>query len=175
MSIPVLAPEQSTSCPNCRADVSVYVFNALFSPVKPGLAAETVLADTESSCFYHPEKKAAAICEACGRFMCALCDIDFAGRHLCPNCLEAGEKKEKIDTLKREEIRHDSIALAIAVLPILMIFPTIVTAPFAIYYVFKHWREPQTVPYSRWQYYVALGAACLQIVGWIGVAFTTLA
>src|SRR6516164_8202709 len=123
-------------CPACSRLLRVDVFPALFREEKT-VAAERVMAEGEASCFYHPEKKAAVVCDACGRFLCALCDVDFNGQHLCPACLEAGGQKGKIAKLQNARTRHDRIALALAVLPV-AIFPliyfTIVTAPAALFY-----------------------------------------
>ncbi len=173
LSVPADSAQLSVACPSCEAESSVNIFEALFRAIQPGGAGEAVLTETESNCFYHSDKKASAICDACGRFLCALCDIDFAGRHLCPTCLETGEKKEKLDTLKRECTRHDVIALTLAVVPMfLFMFPTMFTAPVTVYYVVRYWKEPRIVPYNRWRFLVALIIAVLQILFWVEVALS---
>src|SRR5215469_11439342 len=77
-----------TLCPGCRSPLQVEIFPALFRASTPGRSGEAVMEATESSCFYHPAKKAVIPCEACGRFLCGLCDCEFNGSHLCPSCLE---------------------------------------------------------------------------------------
>lgn len=104
--------------------------------------------DGEAGCFYHSTKKAAQVCDECGRFLCLLCDVDFNGRHLCPNCLETGQKKGRISKLEKRRVRHDKIALRLVGLPVLvfpLIYFTLFTAPFVLIYGFLKWRSPGSV------------------------------
>src|SRR5512134_236354 len=87
-------------CPRCGTPLQIEVFPALFRQLAPGSNAETVMVEGESTCFYHPNKKAVLPCEACGRFVCALCDCELHGQHYCPACLEVGRKKRKIKSLE---------------------------------------------------------------------------
>ena len=80
-------------CPRCRAGVEFEVFPALFAGPRLGRAGEALVDASEASCFFHAEKRAAVACESCGRFLCALCDLEMEGRHICPTCLAAGRKK----------------------------------------------------------------------------------
>src|SRR2546427_10237207 len=123
-----------TPCPACGARLHIEVFPALFRRFTPGRTGEAILEDTEASCFYHPQKKAVVPCEGCGRFLCALCDCELQGQHFCPACLETGRKKRKIKSLENERTLYDSIALSLAVLPVLItffIYFTFITAPAA--------------------------------------------
>src|SRR5215472_15595335 len=86
-------------CPTCRTPVQVEVFPAFFRKTDAGPGAEAVMVEGESSCFYHPQKKAVTPCAACGRFLCALCDCELNGQHFCPACLETGRTKGKIKSL----------------------------------------------------------------------------
>src|SRR5882672_11172949 len=78
-------------CPACSIPIQVEVFPAFFKPVEPGSAGETILVEGEASCFYHPKKRASVPCGSCGRFLCALCDVELKGGHICPTCLETGQ------------------------------------------------------------------------------------
>jgi len=155
-------------CPSCEVQLRVDVFPALFREEKT-VAAERVMAEGEASCFYHPEKKAAVVCEACGRFVCALCDVDFNGRHLCPSCLESGGKKGKISRLQNTRTRHDRIAIALAVLPMLIFYFTIITAPAALFYAIWHWKSPTSIVpnWRRLNLVIAMVMASLEIAGWV--------
>jgi hypothetical protein len=135
-------------CPSCATKLRVAVFPALFREEKI-TPAERLLVEGEASCFYHPEKKAAVVCEACGRFLCALCDVDFNGQHICPACLEAGRKKGKIAKLQNARTRHDRIAIALALLPLLLFYFTIFTAPAALFYALWHWKSPGSIVPNR--------------------------
>ena len=81
-----------TACPSCGSLLRVDAFPALFSGPAEGDSGETLFVDDEASCFYHPQKKAVVSCAQCGRFLCALCDVEFSGEHLCANCLGGGRK-----------------------------------------------------------------------------------
>ncbi len=162
-------------CPSCAAELRVEVFPALFRQ-ETTVAAERILTEGEASCFYHPEKKAAVVCDACGRFLCALCDVDFNGQHLCPSCLEAGRQKGKIAKLQNERTRHDRIALALALFPVIFFYLTIFSAPATLYYAIRHWKSPGSiVPHRRrLNLSIAIFFACVQIAGWV-IFFTILA
>src|SRR5215472_10432910 len=80
-----------TSCNGCSSRLEVEVFPALFRQGVPGQAAESLIVEGESSCFFHANKKAVLPCQSCGRFICALCDCELNGDHFCPACLETGK------------------------------------------------------------------------------------
>src|SRR5947209_7072732 len=105
--------EDLASCPACGSRLQIQVFPALFRRLAPGRSGEAVMEESEASCFYHPQKKAVLPCEGCGRFLCALCDCELNGRHLCPSCLEGGRKKKKIKSLENHRVLYDSAALAL--------------------------------------------------------------
>src|SRR5689334_22847096 len=83
---------QLAACPGCGVPVRIDLFPAFFRETASGQPAENVLIQGESSCFYHAQKKALTVCEICGRFLCALCDVELNGQHLCPVCLERGQE-----------------------------------------------------------------------------------
>jgi hypothetical protein len=156
------------ACPSCAVGLRVEVFPALFreDPIAP---AQRIMAKGEAGCFYHPEKQAVVVCDACGRFLCALCDVDFDGRHLCPACLEAGRQKGKIAKLQNARTRHDHIAIALAVLPILIFYFTIFTAPAALFYSVWHWKSPGSIvpTHRRLNLIIAIVIASLELSGWV--------
>ena len=155
-------------CPSCLARVRVEAFPALLSGPRVGSAGETLLIEGESSCFYHPAKRAAAACESCGRFLCALCDVDLNGRHLCPGCVESGQRKGKLKQLENRRTLYDSLALKLALLPLLIFYLTIFTAPATLYVVIRHWRSPGSiVRRGRWRMVLAGLIALLELGGWV--------
>ena len=154
-------------CPSCLTRVQVEAYPALLAPPAIGSAGETLLIEGESSCFYHPAKKAIAACESCGRFLCALCDLDLNGKHLCPACLETGKRKGKLKQLENRRTLYDSLALALALVPILTIYFTIITAPATIFVVIRYWKAPgSVVGRNKWRLVVAFIIALSQIVLW---------
>ena len=169
-------PEASvhSACPACETGIRIEVFPALFKKAARGKSPEAVLVDDESSCFYHPAKKAAVACEGCGRFLCALCDVDWGGKHLCAVCIESGVQKGRIGQSIKEIVYYDNIALAVAIVPLLIFYFTLVTAPIAIYIVIRYWNAPMSaMPRSKLRFVIAALAAVLQIAGW-GVFFISL-
>jgi len=155
-------------CATCNQPIRADVYPALFRKIPSGHTGDPLQAEKEAGCFYHPAKKATITCSACGRFLCALCDVEFNNRHLCPVCLEKGKTKRKIKNLENHRICYDKIALVIALLSMFLIWPTIITAPIVIFMVIRYWRAPGSIiPRGKIRFILAFGIACLQIVGWI--------
>jgi hypothetical protein len=158
-------------CVGCASPLQVEVFPAMFRRHTPGRDGEAVVLETEASCFYHPQKKAVLPCEGCGRFLCALCDCELHGQHFCPACLETGKKKGKIKRLENERVLYDDLALSLAVLPLLIFYFTLVTAPIALYIAIRYWNSPRSiVRHTHWRFVVAIIFATLEMAGWgIGI------
>ncbi|MEW5723557.1 MAG: hypothetical protein AB1896_10660 [Thermodesulfobacteriota bacterium] len=155
-------------CPSCRAPLQVQAFPALYRGPAAVDTRQTIMVDGEASCFYHPNKKAVVPCSSCGRFLCALCDVEFKGEHVCPACLEKGGRKHTIKDLDVVRNRYDHAALGLALAPLLFFYVTLLTAPIVIYLVLRHWNTPLSlVTGSKIRYVVALIAALLEVLGWI--------
>lgn len=158
----------SAICPGCRAPVTALVFPAL--NIRPQTATALPLSDGEASCFYHERKKALVACDQCGRFLCGLCQVDWVGENWCPNCIEARQ------SLVTRAVMYDSMALQLAVFPLLLWPFTIVTGPVALYIAVRHWRSPGSlVRRTRLRVYLAAGIASLEIAAWIWLFAFTLA
>ena len=156
------------ACPSCSSALQIEVFPALFRHLGTGSAAAPVVTEGEASCFYHPQKKAVLPCDGCGRFVCALCDCEHKGQHLCPACLEMGRTKGKIKSLENTRTRYDNIALALALFPILIFYFTLITAPLVWYLVIRYWNKPLGLTQtSRVRFVIAAALATLQIAGWV--------
>jgi len=154
-------------CPACGVPLQVEVFPALFRRVNPGQSGETIMIEGESSCFYHPQKKAVVPCQGCGRFLCALCDCELNGQHFCPACLETGKTKGKIKSLENQRTLYDSIAMSLAIFPLLIFYFTLITAPVALFIVIRYWNAPRSiVRRTKIRYIVAIILASTQIAGW---------
>ena len=160
------------SCPACESTIMLTVFPAHFESAGAGAAAETILEEGVSSCFYHEQKKAVVPCSACGRFLCALCDLDFNGRHLCPACLQSGRKKGDLPELENRRTIHDSAALTTALLPLLMWPITLATAPLAIFLAIRSFFRPSSlIPRTRIRAWFALAFGLLQVAGWVALFY----
>jgi hypothetical protein len=155
-------------CPACGVPLQAEVFPALFRTVGVGQSAERLMIEGESSCFYHPQKKAVLPCDGCGRFLCALCDCLLHGQHFCPACLEAGRTKGKIKSLENQRTLYDNTALTFALLQLPLII-TVVLPPVAggaaIFVAIRYWKAPQSIAQSAKIRFIS--AICL---GGIGIA-----
>lgn len=155
-------------CPSCGTRLQIEAFPALFRKINPGQSAEPVMIEGESSCFFHPQKKAVVPCAGCGRFLCALCDCQFGGEHFCPACLEAGKSKGKIKALDNQRTRYDTIALGLALAPILIFYFTLITAPMALFIAIRYWKAPRSlVRRNSIRFVLAIIVALCEIGGWV--------
>lgn len=169
-NLPDLSP-----CPACGVPLQVELFPALFRKINPGQSGEAILVEGESSCFYHPQKKAERPCDGCGRFLCALCDCELSGQHYCPGCLESGKTKGKIKSLDNQRTLYDSIALSLAIYPLLIFYFTLITAPMTLFVAVRYWKSPPSiVRRTRIRFIAAIILALLQLTGW-GFLFVAIA
>ena len=156
-----------TACPSCMTALRADVFPALYKPLSDDRSGETLKTEKEAGCFFHPNKKAEVTCTACGRFLCSLCDLEINADHLCPLCLEKGRTKRKISNLENNRTCYDTIALYMAAFPMLFFWPTLLTAPIAIFISIRYWKSPTSIiRRSKLRFIAAIGIAGLQIGGW---------
>ncbi len=162
------------ACPGCQAPLLARVFPAFWQEPKVGQTAETVGSDEDASCFFHARKKAVVPCGRCGRFLCALCDIDLGGRHLCPVCAAEGTPAAAANPgdgggeLANGRVLYDRLALSLALLPLLMWPLTLFTAPAALFYALRHWNDPPRglIPRRRFVVMAAALISLVEVAGW---------
>jgi hypothetical protein len=151
-------------CPMCAREVAVTVFPVALRPPQPA-APDRIVTGQEAGCYNHAGYRAVAACDNCGRFLCALCDVDTPGGHLCPACFERQETPAL-----HERVNYDSIALAMVTLPMMLCWVPIITTPAALFFAFKFWNAPSPVfPRSRWRLWLTLAVAALQFAVVVGV------
>lgn len=161
-------------CPACATPLRVRVFPALLRPMAQGSSGERITVEGQAACFYHPSKTAHVPCDGCGRFVCALCDVELHGQHLCPSCIESGRRKGALTTLENKRVLWDNIAMTTAIGPLLIWPLTIVSAPTAIFLALYGWRKPRSLVPRRasLNFIAAIVFAFLIIAGWIvGIVF----
>lgn len=157
-------------CPACGKLLLTRLFPALQRPVGAIRFGEKLGAEGEAACFFHPQKRAAAPCDGCGRFLCALCDIELHGRHFCATCLEAGRDQVAVARFENRRFTFDTVALLLAVLPWLSLcfyFLSVITAPVAIFFGIWALRRPGSLVrrgYAR--SLVGIGVGVLTLAGW---------
>ena len=122
--------------------------------------------DNEASCFFHPNKKAAVPCDICGRFLCSLCEIEFNGQHICSSCIESGKRKRKLTNLENRRVLHDNIALSLAIIPMIFVWPVIFTAPASIFISLRHWKSPASIIHrTKVRFIFAILLSSIQLTG----------
>lgn len=152
-----------TRCVSCGAEQWVEVFPALVRPPATGRNAEASVVTGESTCFYHDAKRAVVVCDACGRFLCALCDCVLHERHLCPGCLESGKKKGAIAQLETVRVLYGRQAFVLSLLPLF------ISGIAAIALALRHWKTPGSlVAPARWMFPTALVLGILQTLVFAG-------
>jgi hypothetical protein len=123
----------------------VVVFPAYLRHQTPSTTAvaRPVVAEGESSCFFHPTRPAAVACDQCGRLVCTLCDLEVGAEHLCPECLPALDRQGRVEAFERQRTRYDLIVWLLLLLGILS-FGTMmaVTGPAALGLALWKWRAP---------------------------------
>ncbi len=153
-----------TPCPSCGAEIMVRAFPALLTGPRAETTSEASLAG-EAGCFYHPEKRAIVTCHQCGRFLCALCRVEFKGQEWCPGCLEASSRKRKGVDFENHRVLYDSAALAFATFPFLLfLWPSVVGAPLALYVSIRYWKAPTIIlPRTKVRFLLAIVLALGQL------------
>jgi hypothetical protein len=134
--------EMGVTCPSCASRLEAFLFPALFRPAESGMTAAALVDTSEASCFYHPQKQAARVCDGCGRLICSLCSIDMGSEHLCPACVSAGRKKEKFTGLESGRTRYDNVALGLGIASLVMSIFALILSPATVYIVIRHWKSP---------------------------------
>jgi len=168
----VFRAEGFRPCPYCAAKIEGILFPAFLNENSQYRPGQALLIATDSSCFYHPQKKAEVACEYCGRFLCALCEVEMEGKRLCPPCIETGKLKGRIKSLENRRVLYDSIALSLSILPLLIFYLTFITAPISLYVAIRYWKAPTSILHrGKWRMLLAIIFASTQIIGWGVVAF----
>jgi hypothetical protein len=124
-----------------------HVIDYLLFPAARGKArvdGGALRAEGESACFNHPHKRAEHECEACGKFLCALCAVQVGAHRICPECLHAGRKARDRQAAQRmaslgdafvqERFVPGAAATSLVVIGLLLFFIAGLTAPLAIYF-----------------------------------------
>jgi len=165
-SVDIPADSRWQSCPYCQKWLQIGVWPA----VRQNNNAATALSD-QATCFFHPDKAFQACCRRCGRFVCALCDLQLGAEHVCPTCFERGRADSGAEAGKAEwryrDVLYDSIAVTVGWAWII-VWPTIVAAiPAVIFLHVKYRKAPRSylIPRSGWRFWSAyVGLAWLPLL-----------
>lgn len=114
---------QEAVCPACRVGLRGQLFRAWWTPPNSLSTEKSAPAmEGEAVCFFHPTNRAVLPCDACGRFMCAVCDLPVGSRHLCPVCLSKGMGKEKLTEIIPRRFLWGPAAFLLGLVPLCGIF-----------------------------------------------------
>lgn len=175
----------TVSCPGCEGDLAVddsstgwqicpYCHKRLrtwiWPVVRQNSSAVAALSE-QATCFFHPDKAFHVCCQRCGRFVCALCDLQVGAEHVCPTCFERGRDDSGKDAGKAEwryrDVLYDSIALVVG-WGWIIFWPTFVVAlPTVIILHVKYRKAPRSyvIPRSGWRFWIAyVGLAWIPIL-----------
>lgn len=166
-ALPASHTAELLPCPNCQLEVQALVFPAWFKTFAPVPAPQQVLTEGESSCFYHAGKQAVVPCDACGRFLCALCDCEIQNQHFCPGCVSTARSKGRLVQFERSRTNHDSVALSLAVISIFLGPVALLTGPAAIFWALWFWRRPGSLlPRGKARHVAAIIIGLATTAGW---------
>lgn len=157
-----------SSCPHCGLEITGRLFPRFFNTFKGETTSVEISSDNESSCFFHPKKLAVSHCSECGRFLCSLCELNIEGRIFCPACIERLDQEKRLKTFTNQVTFWDSITLSMAILPMLLLPLTIITAPLTFIYIWRHFKDNKDyiIPRKRWRFYLAGLIAGIQMTTW---------
>jgi hypothetical protein len=144
------------TCPFCQKRLQIKLWSAL----RQNTSAAVAMPD-QATCFFHPDKAFQACCQRCGRFVCALCDLQLGAEHVCPTCFERGRADSGENAAKAEwryrDVLYDSIAVTVG-WGWIIIWPVFVVAlPIAIFLHVKYRKAPRSylIPRSGWRFWLA--------------------
>jgi hypothetical protein len=157
---------QGATCVGCEAHVEALVFPALYR--REQSSAYELAMSGQAGCFFHPDRVAGTACSRCGRFLCPLCRISWAGESVCTACLEAADRGGNGRALASGRFHFDTLAVVLSTFPILTLFFSLLTAPFALGLALFTWRrECSIAPRSKIRFIAAILFSLLTLAGWI--------
>jgi hypothetical protein len=155
-SVDIPTDPEWQSCPYCQKWLQIRVWPI----VRQNSNAASAHAD-QATCFFHPDKAFQACCQRCGRFVCALCDLQLGAEHVCPACFERGQADSGAEAGTAEwryrDVLYDSIAFTVGWVWII-VWPAIVAAlPAVIFLHVKYGKAPRSylIPRSGWRFWMA--------------------
>ena len=78
---------------------------------------------------------------------------------------------EKPPYLDASRPLYDNMALVLATIPAVLIWPTLITAPMSLYVAARYWHKPSSLlPRTTIRFYVAILLAVIETVAWVWLA-----
>ena len=125
------------------------------------------MVEGESSCFYHPQKKAVCPARDAAAFYARCAIANYTASITVPRAWRRAAARAKSRTSKTSACATTASRSSLAVLPMLVFYFTIITAPDSLFVALRYWNAPLSiVRRTRIRYVLALILATLQFVGW---------
>lgn len=139
--------DYAIACPACEKTIAAWRFPRADYHEPPVMLGERITDDSEEAGgFYQPDRKAVAICDACGVFVSPLHAVAVGEQTICPRCIEREQNDPDSTHLLRERIRYDHLAILLSLGVLIMMWPLlIISAPIALYLVVRHYRRPGSI------------------------------
>jgi hypothetical protein len=107
-----------------------------------------------------------------------LCALELGGETWCATCLSTGATKKRVNSLETRRILWDSVALGIAIIPLVTLiglYFLIFTAPAAIFVALRFWNRPGSVlPRSKIRFLLTIAIALAELGLWSFMAYMVL-
>ena len=156
------------TCPLCAVPFMLRVYPAAAINGAPIPVADAARAEAQAGCFYHAGRPANVVCEECGRFICALCEIEYRNESLCPACVRRDIDQTTATEMVRSHVRYDKLVFYLAMAPLLFWPLTIITGPAAVVMGMRYWNRPVSlVTTGRIRIAIAILAGFLQAAAWL--------
>ena len=171
-----LAGSDTAMCTSCGSTNTVRAFPAILNQAGAARAESAMVG--EACCYDHPNKRAVAACRQCGRFVCQLCSVEFAGETWCPSCVAAGAGQAKEARSETTRTLYDTIVFLLPFATLAFWPALILTGPATVVLGVMKWRQPLSlVRRSRWRFVVGMitGLAATAGCVWLLIYFTTIA
>jgi hypothetical protein len=144
-------------CTLCGARNRALAFPAILAA--PGAAGGAAPAlGGEAACFDHPNKRAEAACQHCGRYLCRLCSVEFGTEIWCPSCVAGRSGAAKAANPETSRTLSDSIVLTLPLASLLLWPLTAIAAPAALAVGAARWKRPTSLV-RRWRWRMPVGMA----------------
>lgn len=167
--------EALATCPSCAARFMFRVYPAATAETAPAAVESDACGDAAAGCFYHAGRPAGAVCETCGRFICALCRIEYRQGYCCPACIRRDIDRAGAPDVIRRHVRYDKIALTLALAPLLFWPLTAISGPAAMIAGIRYWNRPVSlVTRGRGRLVLAIVLGFMQTAAWVSLLVVVL-
>jgi hypothetical protein len=76
--------------------------------------------ESDTACYYHPTKRAEAVCAVSGAFLCRLCAIEVSGETWSPQAFEEAVRAKRLPQFESDRPRFRQIAQVLGAVGLLL-------------------------------------------------------